>query len=192
MVIAAGLLGVAAGAAAERYGLTLPSLTGFKGAIVPNDLVIEGQALAMFKAKVQASEGYRRDVYRDPVFPNDPSKWTVGIGHKVLPEDNLKLGDVISDERVQQLFIKDTSTAFNAAKSQARELNKYNPEMIAALAEVNYQLGIFWRSKFPNTWSLIKSGKINPAISALYGSAWYKQTPNRVIAFVNVLKSQYA
>lgn len=180
-------LGAAAGAAAERYGLPLPSASTVRGALKPNDANIDAQALSLAKTALINEEGRRNDVYLD-----SRGYATVGIGHLVLPQDNLKLGDRISNAQVEAFFAKDIATAFAAARTQAKEIDKYNPEMIARLTSVNFQLGTGWRTKFPNTWSLIKNGKIDAAIRNLLASKWYQQTPNRVIAFINTLNNQYA
>lgn len=47
-------------------------------------------------------EGYRTKVYPD-IYKNP----TVGVGHLVTTTDNLKIGDIISKDRVQQLFDQD-------------------------------------------------------------------------------------
>lgn len=188
MVVFAALgIGAAAGALAERYGVPLPNASMIRGQFVNNPQAIEAAAFTRAKQILLAEEGVRNSVYIDSRgFP------TVGIGHKVLPTDNLKVGDTISNAKVNQFFAQDIAKAFSAAKSQAREINKYTPEMIARLTSVNFQLGTGWRYKFPNTWALIKQGKIDAARRNLISSAWYRQTPNRVIAFVNTLQNQYA
>ncbi len=48
------------------------------------------------------TEGYRTDVYKDEYGNN-----TVGIGHLVVPEDNLSYKDVISKDQVKQFFDAD-------------------------------------------------------------------------------------
>ncbi len=132
-------------------------------------------------------EGYRNDVYRDT-----RGFLTVGIGHKVLTSDRLSFGQRISDAEVERLFRKDANSAIAAAKSQARELNKYNMDMIVALASVNFQLGTGWRSDFKNTWNLIKAGQKTAAIQNLKSSLWARQTPDRVLAFTQALQRNYA
>jgi len=54
-------------------------------------------------------EGMRRDVYRDIA-----GYLTVGAGHLVLPSDNLVEGQIISEERVYNLLLKDTHEASKA------------------------------------------------------------------------------
>ncbi|MEK7802037.1 MAG: hypothetical protein AAB276_06245 [Pseudomonadota bacterium] len=148
--------------------------------------VIDAIALAKFRASVNAHEGYRLDVYRD-----SKGILTVGIGHKVLSSDRLKIGDKITPVQVQAFFEKDTASAFAAAKKQAKELSRYTADFIAALAEVNYQLGTSWSSKFYNTYGFLKSGNFKQAIENLLNSDWALQTPVRVHSFVAAIKSEY-
>lgn len=61
---------------------------------------------------IKAAEGVRNTVYRDPVgIP------TVGVGHVVLPDDNLEVGDTISDEQADQFLEQDLQTAASAVES---------------------------------------------------------------------------
>lgn len=136
---------------------------------------------------VKKHEGLRLDAYNDSL-----GILTVGYGHKVLPGDNLKLGSKITQKQADDFLAKDLQSAFKAAISQARELNKDNDAfLIAALTEVNYQLGIYWRSKFATTWLFIKKGDINKAITNIKNSAWKKQTPNRADNFIKALQKSY-
>ena len=152
-----------------------------------NNQQIESQAFTKAQQYLIAEEGIRTTVYKDSL-----GFLTVGIGHKVVPADNLKLGDTISSARVNAFFNKDIAGAFKAAVSQSKDLGKYNVDMIARLTSVNFQLGTGWRYKFANTWAYLQNGQVQQAINNLVKSAWYKQTPNRVIAFINTLQNQYA
>jgi len=148
---------------------------------------IDDEALNIAYSDIINSEGYRRDVYKDSL-----GKLTVGVGHLVLPADNLTLGQRISDRDIEYFFSRDIEKSFVAARVQAMELNKYSSEMIAALISVNFQLGTNWRNKFPNTWLAIKGGSIGDATLRLKRSLWNKQTPNRVASFISTLKKEYA
>jgi GH24 family phage-related lysozyme (muramidase) len=132
-------------------------------------------------------EGYRLKTYRDKL-----GFLSVGIGHKILSSDGIREGSTITPEKVAALFKKDANAAIAAAKSQARELGKYNMDMIVALASVNFQLGTGWRTEFKNTWNLIKAGRTPAAIQNLNSSLWARQTPNRVLAFTAALQRNYA
>lgn len=179
--------GLGAGALIERYGVPLLSIDAIRGSMIPKNDNLEAQALSAMREKLIASEGYRLDVYKDTL-----GILTVGIGHRVTASDNLKLGQRITPERADALYNADVRGALKSAISQARELNRYNLDMIVALCEVNFQLGSFWRVKFPNTWSLLKSGKKAAAIASLKKSLWFKQTPVRVSSFINAIDRNFA
>ena len=148
-------------------------------------LLIEANTLAL--SEIKAQEGLKLEVYADTL--GNP---TVGYGHLVLAGEGLKLGDKITQDQADALLVKDYNKAFNAAVAQATELNKINAEFIAALTSVNYQLGTGWRSKFPNTWGMLKSGDTAGAIQNLKASKWNEQTPVRVTAFVGAIQNTYA
>ncbi len=56
----------------------------------------------IFYTYIYDREGYRTDVYKD-IYGND----TVGIGHLVVPADNLSYKDTISHDQVKQYFYED-------------------------------------------------------------------------------------
>lgn len=87
-------------------------------------------------------------------------------------------------------FRTDVAKAFDAARNQAREMNRYNVDMIASLTGVNFQLGTGWVREFSNTWAYLKSGNFSAAISNLKMSLWNKQTPVRVASFISTLQQQ--
>jgi GH24 family phage-related lysozyme (muramidase) len=128
-------------------------------------------------------EGYRNTVYADSL-----GKPTVGVGHLVLPEDNLKIGDTISDEQVREFLEADASKAYQAAIEQANELGINDAEFVKALGSVNYQLGTGWRNEWNNTWAHMKTGNYEQAISNIEGSLWAKQTPVRTADFVKAIE----
>ncbi len=148
---------------------------------------IDSVALAIAKRDLEISEGRKNYVYVDSLgYP------TVGIGHKVLANDGLRVGDVITERRIDELFAVDVQVAFNAAKAQAIELGKYTPSFLAALIEVNFQLGTGWKNKFSNTYNLLKKGDATQAIRNLQQSAWAQQTPVRVSNFIGAIKEAFA
>jgi len=155
------------------------------GGTIMQNILIEANALGI--EEIKAQEGLKLEVYADTL--GNP---TVGYGHLVLAGDGLKLGDEITQDQADNFLIKDYNKAFSAAVTQATELNKLDAEFIAALASVNYQLGTGWRSKFPNTWGMLKAGDAASAIQNLKVSKWNEQTPVRVSAFVGAIQNIYA
>ena len=141
------------------------------------------QEQAAFEKLMALREGCRTTVYLDTL-----NKPTVGIGHLVLPQDNLKVGDTITDERVAAFFAKDGAAALAAARSQAAQAGISESSFIPYLASVNFQLGVRWTATFPNTWKMIVDGEYENAAQALDGTVWSRQTPVRVKDFQDALR----
>jgi len=143
----------------------------------------QDQEEAAFENLMALREGRRTTVYRDSL-----QKLTVGIGHLVLDEDDLKEGDTISDKQVDTFFRKDSAAAMAAARSQASEAGITDSTFIPYLASVNFQLGTHWTATFPHTWKMIVDGDYESAAQALDGTVWAKQTPVRVKDFQDALR----
>ena len=122
---------------------------------------------------LESREGKRYDVYLDSV-----GKPTVGIGHLVLPGDNLKVGDRVTEEQIAIWFDKDIQTAKNKAIVQCQELDIHNEEILNIFISANYQLGDF-KKVFNTTFDLIKNKKYAKAILNIAISKWMQQTPIR-------------
>lgn len=138
---------------------------------------------AGFEALVALREGRRNTVYHDSKgIP------TVGIGHRVVPADQLSVGDVIDDARVDALFAADSEGAWNAAAAQAAEAGITDPAFLPYLASVCFQLGVNWTAKWPHTWAMICRGDYAMAAAGLGGTPWAFETPQRVADFQGALR----
>lgn len=125
---------------------------------------------------IQLREGFRNKVYLDTL--GNP---TGGWGHLILKSDNMKVGDLIPLTLAEKWLEEDVRKAYEAALEQAAELGlSEDLKLVVVLTSVNYQLGVKWRSKFPNTWGCIKGKNYSQAIENLLNSAWFDQTPVRV------------
>jgi len=143
---------------------------------------ILNQVSAAFRNLMVLREGNRTTVY-----PDSRGLPTVGIGHLVVPADNLALGDVISAAQVDVLFTADSAGALTAAWTQAGLAGIASSNFIPYLASVNFQLGVDWIGKFPATWQMILNGAYTDAANALDGTLWQHQTPVRVQDFQQAL-----
>ncbi len=118
--------------------------------------------LAASRALITAQEGLGKNRSdRLVVYTDTTGHPTVGIGHKVVPADNLRVGDTISQDRADQLFQGDIARAVEAARSQAAQAGITDPAFIPSLASVNDQLGTAWRQGkhgWPKTWGMIAAG----------------------------------
>ncbi len=145
---------------------------------------VQNQVATAFRKLVELREGCRTTVYAD-----SRGLPTVGIGHLVVPADDLRLGDVISEDRVNALFADDSRDALAAAWAQAGQAGITSDAFIPYLASVNFQLGTGWTQKFPNTWKMIVDGQYDAAATALDGTLWQQQTPVRVQDFQQALRA---
>lgn len=98
-------------------------------------------------------EGVRYDVYRDVAgYP------TVGVGHLVLPQDDLRLGDTISHERAMKLLEQDLKKAERGVRELVGDL-PINQHEFDALTDLVFNVG-------EGTVSERKSPRLNAAIEA--------------------------
>ena len=137
-------------------------------------------------------EGFREEVYLDTL-----GKPTVGVGH-LLTADELqkyKVGDKVPKNILDEMFEKDVATAVEAAKKQMTILGIESEDFEIALVSVNFQLGTRWYTKFPTAWKCLCHKKYGQAmdevmfanIDTLKYSRWFKQTPVRVLDFLEAI-----
>ena len=123
-----------------------------------------------------------------------------GRGHKLTPAEILLYpeGSKVPSDVVEEWFQQDLKVAKQAATSQIEELPgtvNNNKSFREGLESVNFQLGVNWRRKFPETWKHIIKGEFDEASDEVArgseegtDSLWLTQTPQRVRDFQRVLK----
>jgi len=121
------------------------------------------------------------------VYKDSLGVLTVGIGHKVVSADKLKLGDEIDDARVDAFFKKDTAKAVSAANAQASKAGISDADFKVYLASVNFQLGEGWTGIHKKAWQMILDGDYAGAAEEVGKSKWNSQTPVRVKDFQKAL-----
>lgn len=122
---------------------------------------------------IKSREGLELKVYLDSV-----GKPTVGIGHLVLPEDKLKVGDVITEARAKEFFDIDIAKATAKATKQCEKLGISDDTIFKIFVSANFQLGDF-EKVFNTTFSLLKDRKYAKAILNIAKSKWMEQSPVR-------------
>lgn len=136
------------------------------------------------EALLKLREGCRYTVYRDSL-----GKLTGGIGHLILPDDDMQYGEGITPEFVDAWFLKDSRGALDAALRQAKEAGITYGPFVVALASVCFQMGNAWTKVFPSTWGMICAGDYERAAVAVGVSRWARQTPVRVADFQAALRA---
>lgn len=147
-------------------------------------IIRERRELDAFRKHVKKEEGEEDEVYLD----TNGFK-TVGIGHKVTDDDDLEVGDRITEAQKAAFFRADARDALRAARTQMREAGITEESFLVPLASVNFQLGSGWREKFKNTWAFIKARQYAAAAREVEDSKWYREdSPDRVEAFQEALE----
>jgi lysozyme len=110
-------------------------------------------AWGAYETLLRSREGCKLTVYRDT-----KGRLTVGIGHLVLPQDNLVLGQTITQTEVDGLFRRDAGNAMLAAVSLCRRAGITSQAFLPYMASVCFQLGVDWPTEYPTMWALVAKG----------------------------------
>jgi GH24 family phage-related lysozyme (muramidase) len=144
------------------------------------------ELLQRIRVHLKLREGEKLIVYLDTL--GNP---TGGVGHLVTSEDNLKVGDQITQKQSDAFLRKDMQKAFFAAQAQAEKIGIETDEFILALTSVNFQLGTDWPAVFFGSYPELVRGNWQNAIHGFQNSKWAEQTPVRVADFVKAIKKAY-
>lgn len=88
------------------------------------------------KSDLRRHEGERLTVYRDSEgYP------TVGVGHLVLVKEQLQVGDVITFERMDELFATDLTLALQRCAWMIPQWQEHPDEVQCILANMSFNLG---------------------------------------------------
>ena len=123
---------------------------------------------------IREEEGKRLKVYEDTL-----GNLTVGIGHLVLPADELKLGDAISEERCTSLFLADLRQAEDGARRVRKDLGFQPPVVSHVLTCMVFQMGHAGVLKFKKFLAALRDRDYVVAAAEMLDSRWARQTPGR-------------
>ncbi len=123
------------------------------------------------------------------VFLDTEKNPTVGVGHKVLSGDNLKVGDTITKEQSEELFRQDLEEARRGATDILKKLNEPLPEVEDIIVQMVFQMGKAGAKAFKKTLKFIKKKKYAKAADELLKSKFAKQTPERANRLAEQLRS---
>ena len=125
---------------------------------------------------IREDEGISLTVYEDT-----NGHLTVGIGHKVLPEDKLKLGDRISHERATTLFLKDLKDAdYGAHLLLAGGTWFVQPVLLRVVTNMVFQMGLSGVRSFRLFWGFLRAQDYENAAKEMLDSKWAQEdSPKR-------------
>jgi len=81
-------------------------------------------------------EGKKNKAYKDT-----KGKWTIGIGHLIVPGEEYLLSKILTDEEIDRLFANDLKKHINMAKKLFPKFDKYPPYIQASLTDSVYRGG---------------------------------------------------
>jgi lysozyme len=129
-------------------------------------------------------EGIRLNKYLDTT-----NHWTIGIGHKLTPEELKNNLSSITKEQAYEILEKDLDEALKSAKRIFPEYDTYSENVQLALLDMAFNLGYGGLSKFVVTIPLIKQRKFKEAAEQAMKSLWARQVPNRAKRVTKLLAS---
>jgi GH24 family phage-related lysozyme (muramidase) len=127
-------------------------------------------------------EGKSLNVYRD-----SKELPTVGIGHLILPADNLHIGDSITDAQCDAFFQSDLDTAIAGAKTIFPDLDNLPEPVQDSIVNMTFNMGVNRLSGFKHFIAAVNIGDWQEAADQLIQSAWYNQVgirAKRIVAAV--------
>ena len=129
--------------------------------------------LERVKEQLKIDEGVKTDIYLDHLGYK-----TVGIGHLILdtdPEYDMEVGEVISEERVDELFEYDLGTVLIDCKKAFPNWNDYSDVVQEVLINMMFNLGMTRLLKFKKFIAAIDAGDWKEAGIQMEDSRWWSQ-----------------
>lgn len=124
--------------------------------------------------QLKIDEGVRLNVYRD-----SKKFLTVGVGHLVLPKDNLKFGDRITIEQCNNFLTTDIDIAIDSCIKVFVDFNTFQDSLQQIIANMMFNLGIDKFKGFVELIKAIKNKDYNKAADEMVNSKWYKEVKIR-------------
>ena len=139
------------------------------------------------RAELTRDEGYRTDIY-----PDTEGHATVGIGHLIVsgdPEHGKPVGTKVTDERVQELFTQDISTALEDCNAVFPDFGSFPEEAQRIIANMMFNLGRTRFLGFENFIDAVKDCNWSEAADEMVASDWYGQVKGRSKRLVKRMRS---
>jgi lysozyme len=135
------------------------------------------------KSAIIKHEGKVNKVYKDHL-----GNATFGVGHLVLPSDDLQEGIEYDDTKIMEFFERDFDQAVKDARSFTKEEN-IDPVAFGCVINMAFQLGLPRLLKFKNFQYHLNKCEYESASSEMLDSRWAKQTPNRANELAETMRN---
>lgn len=148
--------------------------------------MVFGETYRMYeeiKQEIVKHEGKINKVYLDHL-----GNATFGVGHLVLPIDDLQEGVEYDDTKIMEFFERDFKQATNDAETFIKSEN-IDPRAFGCVINMAFQLGLPRLLKFKNFQYHLHKCDYESASSEMLDSLWAKQTPNRANELAETMRS---
>ena len=146
--------------------------------------------LEELKEHIKFEEGVKLNDNGEHVLYNDSLGYkTLGIGHLVKatdPENEMEVGTVVSQERVDECFEADLYVAINDMEKFTEDMN-VDENVKECVTHMVFQLGLPRLNKFKKFKQALLDGDIETAQAEMKDSLWYRQTTNRAERLIEKL-----
>lgn len=150
---------------------------------------------------LELDEGIKLSMYKDSLF-----YYTIGIGHLLTKENNMRLaidildkevgrstGGHITREEAYEIFERDINRTLDGIKKSAIINPVYeslSPIRRLGLISMVFQMGVAGVETFKNSLKFMKDGKWDLVERNLRGSLWYRQTTNRASRVIEIIAKE--
>lgn len=125
---------------------------------------------ARLEKQLRLDEGVRFVVYHD-----SKDILTVGVGHKVLDEDNLLLGQRITAEQIRAWFTQDIDVAIAACEHMFPQWETFHETAQEVLVNMCFNLGKSGLGKFRKMCAALAQHDYVVTADEMKDSVWYAQ-----------------
>lgn len=154
---------------------------------MPIVTMLDAANLRKLKEEITKEEGEKLKVYRcTEGFP------TVGIGHKIVRGDaeyEQPIGHTITKRRSTELFERDIKRTLEELDKKLPWLKTQPPEIIRAVANMAFQLGVSGVLKFRQMLQGIIDKDYEKAYTEGLRSLWARQTPARARRVMTMIRN---
>ena len=129
------------------------------------------------KEELTLDEGCEFKLYNDHLGYK-----TFGVGHLVTkddPEYEMEIGEEVSEDRVNECFVKDIEKVIEDCHILYEYFNELPEDAQLIIANMMFNLGRPRLTKFKKMKEAVNDGNWLEAAIQMEDSRWYKQVPNR-------------
>jgi lysozyme len=129
------------------------------------------------REELEVDEGVKYEIYLDHLGLK-----TCGVGHlvrKTDPEQDMEVGDPVSEERVAELFAQDVGWTMNDCQKLLPDFDMLSEEVRLIVANMCFNLGINRLGRFKKFLAAVEDRNWQEAAIEMADSRWHNQVPER-------------